>query len=118
MSPHVDLEKLQDIQIEWKGDCEKLHINNNADFATQRTRLKDFLRECEAYFISNFGSILLLIGWVHVQFSIHFIGRVKVGPVCVVGKKCTGKTKLLEAIGCLLPLLISRVPGLAEKQSG
>ena len=29
--------------------------------------------------------------------------------------KQQGKTQLLEAVGCLLPLLISRFPGLAER---
>ena len=95
---------MRDIQIEYQADCELLHIDNVADFATRKQRLKDFLRVWEEFFITNFGSTLLLIGWVHVQYSIHLI-NVKVGPVCVVGKKCTGKTQLLEAIGCLLPLL-------------
>ena len=90
------------IQIEYQADW--LHIDNVADFATRKQRLKDFLRVWEEFFITNFGSTLLLIGWVHVQYSIHLI-NVKVGPVCVVGKKCSEKMQLLEAIGCLLPLL-------------
>ena len=87
-----------------QADCQKLFIDNKANLSIRKERLKDFLWVCEEYFVTNFGSTLLLIGWVHVQYSIHLI-NVKVGPVCVVGKKCTGKTQLLEAIGCLLPLL-------------
>ena len=67
----VDMKKLRDIQIEYQTGCEQLHIDNVADFATRKQRLQDFLRVCEDYFLTNFGSTLLVIGMTIqvVEFS-------------------------------------------------
>ena len=71
MDTNADLEKLKDIQIVMQSDCQKLFIDNKATKSVRKERLQDFLRGCEEYFLTNFGSTLLLIGMAIrvVEFS-------------------------------------------------